>query len=228
MIFYIKFAKIIKILNYKGKVNLNKLIVKTVLITVIAFVGALALTFGALSIFCPRVLSDFFGSLGGESAQAYFMEREYQKSGEFHDLITLVIVLDEDKNPKDTSKYCEKLLVDSVSEFNEYLKNAGKDKFGTDKSAREYFYSKYAVSELNTGDIDNAITWAEKCVKLCGYTSSNPYVTFISKGASLGKTALTKIKDNLDNSVKYFFTGQEKQDILADVETIEKIIGEIQ
>jgi hypothetical protein len=207
---------------------LNKLIVKTVVITVIAFVGALAITFGVLSIFKPVVLSDLFASLGGERASAYFMEKEYERTGEFSDLIKLTELLDEDDNYNATAKYCEILLNDNAQKFEDYIEKDGAEKYGSKKEAKEYFYSKYAVAELNSGDITNAIKWAEKCVKVNGYTNSNPYLTFIAKGASLGKTALTQIKENMDKVLRYYFSGQERQDLLADIETIEKIIGEIQ
>lgn len=207
---------------------MNKLIVKTVIITVVAFVGALALTFGALSIFCPVVLSDFFGSLGGNRAQAYFMEKEYQKSGEFDDLVKLVELLDEDKNPTDTAEYCELLLNANSSAFNDYAKKDGAVRYGSEKGAKEYFYTKYAVSELNTGDIENALFWAKKNLLASGSESLAPYEIFISKGASLGKTKLTQIKDNMNTEIKYLVTGQVKENLLEYIKLAEKIIGEIQ
>lgn len=207
---------------------MGKLIGKTVAITVVAFIGALAITFGALALFYPGTLANFFDALGGYSASVYFKEKEYQGSGEVSDLAVLVIMLDEDKDAGKTAKYCKVLIDENLSEFNRYCSNEGKKVFGSVNATKEFFYDKYAVAEINTGDIKAAISIAANCVKICGYTASNPFRTFIyEKADELNITELDAIKEKLNELKNNYGSGSSTYDaVVTDIENLNTIIGE--
>lgn len=207
---------------------MGKLIGKTVAITVVAFIGALAITFGVLALFCPGTLANFFGALGGYSASVYFKEKEYAKTGEVSDLAELVIMLDEDKDAGKTAKYCKMLIDENLSEFNVYCSEEGKKGFGSVSAAKEFFYDKYAVAEINTGDITAAIDVAANCVKICGYTASNPFRTFIyEKADELNVTELNAVKEKLNDLKDNYGSGSVTYNaVVTDIENLNTIIGE--
>ncbi len=197
---------------------MGKLIGKTVAITMAAFIGVLAITFGVLALACPNVLAKTFSSIGAYKASVHFMESQYDKSGEYSDLVIMVKALDEKGDANRTVKFCDILINDNKTDFDNYCKGDGKLEYGSEKSAKEFFYDKYAVAELYTGDVDGALEVADTCVKACGYTETNPFRSLIyDTDAKLNVEGLNKIKTKL-NSVKYRYTAGSAERILADAD----------
>ncbi len=203
---------------------MRKLVVKTVLLTVGAFICVLAIIFGALSLACPNKLAGAFDAIGSYKANVYFMQKQYEKTGEFDDLISLIKELDENKSPAKTAEYCEILFDDLYkTAFDEYCKNDGKTEYLTETNAKEFFYDKYAVAEINTGDVDSAIEIAKKCVSICGYTKTNPFRSFINMADELTPDELNKIKQGV-NGVSLSDSTQ-KQIRTQDINDITEIIN---
>jgi len=181
---------------------LQKLILKTVLITVIAFIGVIAITFGVLALCCPGVIADVAGGLGCNSVCSYFRESQYKKTESFEDLKKLVVTLDPEKDSIKTSLYSAILLDDNLEEFKAYAKEDGKSEFLTENNAIEYFFDKYALAEFNNGNVTNAINVANSCVIQSGlgvgYTETTPFRTLIyGKTESLTISDIDEIREQL-------------------------------
>ena len=204
---------------------MQKTIIKTIIITVVAFIGALAIAFGILSLCCPNFIADVADTLGANSICTYYREKQFEKSGEFDDLKKLVISLDADENSRLTSIYSFELIEENRVEFNDYCKQDGKKEFGSEKNAKEYFFDKYIISEYNQGRIDNALNLAVKCVMTegCGYTASNPFRSLIyGKAEELSEQDIYSIRSKLVLSL-YSLSNEENVRRQQDITQLDEL-----
>ncbi len=204
---------------------MNKVILKTIIITVCAFIGALCIAFGSMCLFAPGTVATVFENTGSYSASVFFMEKQYEKDGSLNSLCRLVKALDEYNDSNRTSKYGKILTDQRASEFEYYCETVGKIEFGEKKYCIEYFYTKYAVAEMLNENTAEAISVADECVSKCGYTATNPYKAFIYElNGKISKSKLESVKTSLVLLASAYT--QYITEINKDVQTIEVILGE--
>jgi len=126
---------------------LKKLVIKTVLITVAALIGAMALTFGAMAIFAPRSVAGFFDGVGNYSASVFFYEKEYEKTDDIEDLVVIIgKALANDDNEK-AEKYTKELL--EREDFSSYCLECDKDLKQGEMTTEEYYNVLYKIVKAN-------------------------------------------------------------------------------
>ena len=117
---------------------MKKLVIKTALITVVSIIGAVIIAFGAFAMFAPKSVASFFDGVGGYSASVFFYERQYEKTGDFSDLVVLVDKIDDYTDP-DTAKKYLKIFIEH-QEFENYCAGKNATKY---LSLADYYLGRY-------------------------------------------------------------------------------------
>lgn len=162
---------------------MNKLVIKTILITLACAVGALAVVFGALCIFAPVTVAGFFDDVGNYSASVFFYEKQYDKTGDIDDLDVLVLKAYGNSDTVRAEEYLEEMI--EHEDFEEFCSGAN----GANMSDKEYYYGYYALSIAKNGKIDKAISVSKDFVSENGYTKFNPLRTLVSEFLSGATTS---------------------------------------
>ena len=172
--------------------DLKKLVVKTIIITLVSVLGAFAITVGALCLFSPATCASFFDGVGNYSASVFFYEKHYDKTGDINVLDTLYIKSYEAEDYVRAEKYLFTLI--SHEGFDSLCAdNASPDSL-TDK---EYYYSSYALVLAKNGKESQAIFTCETFVSENGYTKYNPFRALVDEykaDATLSATLKNKIE----------------------------------
>ena len=130
---------------------MNKLIVKTALITLAVLLAVSSMIYLCFALFAPSKMSEFYDGLGSGELSLKYAERAYEKSGEEGDLLIVVRRAVAAKNAKKTAKYCAVLF----------------EKFPDFVSGEElaYYQYKYCVALYDCGEKDKAVDEASKFSK---------------------------------------------------------------
>ena len=198
---------------------MKNLVIKTALITLASIIGVALVVMGALMIFAPKTIANFFDNLGMDNAALTFYEKQYDKTEEISDLAIVIDKIDVDERPLDTEKYLLTML--SHNDYEAYLTETAKENFGSTEKAREFYYGKLVLSRVNLSKFSDALNDAyEFYTKHGGYTEGNPYRTILyTKGETLSDQYLKDLK----SAIRY----KTPQTLVEkDVAEIDKIIQE--
>lgn len=146
---------------------MKRLVIKTSLITLASFIGALVITFSALCLFAPATLAGFFDDVGSYSASVFFYEKQCDMSGDIKDLEKLFVKVNENKDYANIEKFAKKII-----EHKDFKNYSIEDK--------EYYYGYYALSLAKNGKFDNAIDSGKAFVEKYTYTEFNPLRVLIT------------------------------------------------
>ncbi len=146
---------------------MKRLIVKTTLITLACFMGALVITFSALCLFAPATIAGFFDDVGNYSASVFFYEKQCDKSGDIKDLEKLFVKVNDNKDYANTEKFAKKII--DHADFENYT-----------IEDKEYYYGYLVLSLARNGKFDMAIENGETFVEKYGYTEFNPLRVLIT------------------------------------------------
>lgn len=136
---------------------MNKLILKTASVTVVVLLVACLLTYGALAIFSPLTLSDFYFEAGLSDTSLKYAVRAYEKDDSTENLVKVIDRAIEVDDKNIVAEYCEKLFE--------------RDSF-MDKGKLTFYKSKYCIALYKSGKSDVAL---EKAVEFSrGYLIGNP------------------------------------------------------
>ena len=178
---------------------MKKLVIKTVIITVIAILAVCIAVMSAFWIFKPRVIAKMFDDLGSYKASQYFYEMQYNKTGEISDLLELIDNAYEKQDSMGLRTYLGKLISDN--DFNAYCNSQNSGIAPNSIKAEEYYAGWYAEILYETGDINLAIAFAKTYVLNndgsvnMGYTQFNPFRTLANKNLELTEPQKQALKN---------------------------------
>ncbi len=151
---------------------MRKLVLKTVLFTLLGVISTLAVLFGIFALFFPKNLASVADQMGNYGVSVFYYEKAYEKSGNTTDLYDLVVNLDEQVDSQKSFKYSGELL--KKSDFNVLEK-------GETPTTKEFISAKYAISAFLSNESYTAITFCENFVLSNGYGEFNPFTVSISQ-----------------------------------------------
>lgn len=160
---------------------MKKLIIKTICFTLGAIMLLMGLLYGALAIFSPKTLANFFDGVGFERLALKNYEREYNKTEDILDLYELVVKLDEEKN----AEKCEKYSLVLISSENFDALCALLDGEDSTITTKEFVSSKYALALLYGGKFSDSANFAKDYFDENGYTSFSPFRVLVSEGRAV-------------------------------------------
>ena len=128
---------------------MQKIIIKTALITVSVILFVFALVCGGILLFNSKLSAEFFSNIGKEETALHFYERGYERTPNEENLL---LVLHSSIIAKDNAK-----LIEYFTVFDDQREGA-KD------SHEEFLAAKYCIALCENGDEDNALLFAEKYV----------------------------------------------------------------
>jgi hypothetical protein len=173
---------------------LNKLVGKTIAITLAVIMGVVVVAFGATALFAPKILAGIFDNMGAYSASVFFYEKNYDKTGEIEDLVLLIDKLDVDKDSQAVEQFLFELINDE--EFDSYCASFGEDERLV--PLKDYYNGQYAVALMMNGKQSDAISFCEGVVAL-GYNEYNPYRAIVySLAGTLTTEQLTALKGSIE------------------------------
>ena len=141
-----------------GEVRLNKLILKTALITLACVLALALLLFGVFSLFVPSVMVSLTDKLGMESACARYSAAVYEKSGAIDDLAVAVERNYGAGRYEAAAEYGTELL--QRDDFDSYSAARDADSLGLTASYAQYAAGIVSVSQYYSGDTDAAVRTA--------------------------------------------------------------------
>ncbi len=180
--------------------DVNKLILQTVLWTFAAIVALLAFMIFALSLIFPATMMGLTYDLGMEKTSIYFAEKVYYDTDNVlyiaHATEVAIEVDEQDK-------------IISCGEI--FLADDGFDGYCQEKENgaeyEQFIYGQICVAKYDTGDADGAIALAEEGLK-GGFPKNNAMVALVVIAkANNDEVMLNKIKGKLES---FAFEGEEK------------------
>ncbi|MCQ2398918.1 MAG: hypothetical protein MJ072_00235 [Clostridia bacterium] len=150
---------------------MNKLIVKTVVATIISIVVVCGLVFGALTLFAPASIAELAWKSGWNSLAVSYSEMQYKKTGSLEDLD--VLLNRSVGNNGVTVKYSP-----------EMIDNEGFTEFAKDKKAGTLDYKSYVIGNylialvLTGGEADEVLNKTDvyfTSFYSSAYVKYNPY-----------------------------------------------------
>lgn len=150
---------------------MNKLVLKTVLFTLLAIAGVLCVTFFALFLFSPKTLGSVSKSLGNEKAAVFFYEKQYEKTDSAEDLAAVIDLYDSEKDAETVFSLSEELV--KKADFQSFCER--KDDGASGIKTAEFYYAKYAVSAYLFKGGETSAEICKEGVLLSGYTEYNAF-----------------------------------------------------
>ncbi len=200
--------------------NIKKLVIKTIVITVLTLVLMCLAVFGILTAFSPKTVGNFFDGVGSYSVAVSFYEREYLKTGDIYDLAFLLNKLDEEKSPDKTQKYSAKMVKNS--KFSNYCEKEDLKSNSKIKTS-EYVYGKLVVATFLNEGVLKAIEYCEEAVSLNGYTDYNAFRILISsKGRLMTNEELLELKNSINGLI---LEGNAENIKEKDILTLQSLLG---
>ena len=89
---------------------MNKLVIKTVYITLLAILTISIAVLSAFCVFKPKVIAKMFDDLDNYQASQYFYQRQYEKTQDIEDLLVLIDNAYEKQETKELIQYLEDFL----------------------------------------------------------------------------------------------------------------------
>lgn len=184
---------------------MNKLILRTTLITTGIFVAIVCVLYGIFALFFPVNIAGFLDDLGLKDASVSFYELQYENTGDINDLGVLCVKVDEEEDSLRAKKYLT-ILTEHQS-YSEYLERFDEKSTGS-IMGREFFNGKLGVAIKKVDGVEAFITFAKDSVK-DGYEEFNCFRIalstkglFTSEELGLVKTALLEIEPTLSENEK--------------------------
>lgn len=197
---------------------MKKLIIKTVLITLLSVFAVLLVLVTGMTILAPKTMSNVFYSMGNKHTALWYAELQYQKFGNYGDLENVVVLSNECSDYKRTAKYSKKLIENS----NFTTLCAEKDASGNyGMSYFNYIHGNLAVALYKTGVASTEIfVVASETVKT-SYTPFNAYTFLIYD--DLGQTQEFWLE--LKNKLTEMDLTLDSVDLTHDIETVTQKIN---
>lgn len=187
-------------------VVLKRLVIKTSLITLASFIGALVITFSALCLFAPATLAGFFDDVGSYSASVFFYEKQCDISGDVKDLEKLFIKVNQKGDYVATERIAKKII-----EHKDFESYSIEDK--------EYYYGYYVLSLAKNGKFTNAIESSSVFVERYSYTEFNPFrvliTDYVKEDMTEQKAQLKTAIESTTNVDSLFQIGYKLADLLV-------------
>lgn len=155
---------------------MKKIIIRTAVITLCGVLAFIALLYGALTLFAPKALANFWGGLGSDNLAKTFSEKQYEKTEDISDLYNLIVVLDAEEDAEKVVLYTEKLL--NEQGFKEFCSQ--NDVSGAKISTVQYVSVKYVYSLVSLNQQKKALEFSKEFVSEFGYTEYNPLRTLFN------------------------------------------------
>ena len=192
---------------------MKKLVLKTALITLCSIIALLGILYGVFALFFPKTLAKTFEALGSDNAAIRYYEKQYEKTEDLQDLITLCAKLDVYEDTERAEKYLTILVakpgfystcldsdVSGQISNEEYFEGkwvvATYLKDGIERGIEKALYSirngNYRYSEYNPFHIlytDSNINWAETEEKYSGLSDIHSAIHFLC-GYETGESEL--------------------------------------
>lgn len=199
---------------------MQRLILKTVGITLAVVFGTIAMVFGVLTLFYPKAMGELFDGCGNYTATVWFYEKQYNSTESFEDLKVLVDKLDEKGDCNRADKYTSFFI--ARTDFKTYSESLNLLDINKVISVCEFYYGKCALAKAYSGKILEAVSISKSYVEHYGYTDYNPFKMVIaSAGSDLSKEELTTLK----TSIEALGIGESSQDI-QDIQLLINAKGE--
>ena len=131
---------------------MKKLVLKTALITLCSIIALLGILYGVFALFFPKTLAKTFEALGSDNAAIHYYEKQYEKTEDLQDLITLCAKLDVYEDTERAEKYLT-ILVAKPGFYSTCLDSDVSGQI----SNEEYFEGKWVVATYLKDGINKAI-----------------------------------------------------------------------
>ena len=161
--------------------RVKKLVIKTICFTLGGIMLLMGLLYGALAIFSPKTLANFFDGIGFERLALKNYEREYNKTEDILDLYELVVKFDEEENAEKCEKYALALI--SIDNFDTLC--ALLDGENASVTTKEFVNSKYALSLFYGDKFSDSVNFAKEYFDANGYTSFSPFRVLVAEGKAV-------------------------------------------
>ena len=185
---------------------MTKLILRTIAVTLASVLVALAVAFGAATLFAPKMIAGIFDGVGNYSATVFFYEKQYQKTGSLDDLAVVINKLDKVSDKEKTYDYI-KVMVSSDG-FDDYCTASDTLENGL-ITTKEYFYSLYTESATLNEGFNKGVEIACAYVDANGYTEFNPIRMLISDFADIATyDQLDGLKNQIESRLSSFSATQ--------------------
>lgn len=158
---------------------MTKLVLKTILKTLLCVVILGALIYGVLALFFPSTLASGFNMLGNYNLSVKYYQKTYEKSGDYDDLVVLCDRVDEEKDSARAEKYLKILTGDK--NFEVYFETF--DQLQNTQivfTSIDFYTGKHVLATYNAQGLDKALSLASDYVDRYGYNKFSPYGFLIS------------------------------------------------
>ena len=203
---------------------MNKLIVKTALITLGCVMLFCVLLYGVFALFFPVLLAGFLEDLGREDLAVPYYELEYERTNDPSSLVVLCLRIDQSEDSVRANKY-----LTALTERDDFMDICNALTSETDKNSisyYEFFYGKLVIACQKTLGVEKATERALLGVSN-GYKNSNPFYISLSVDGLYSVSDLEYLNATL-NSIKGSLNETEKTYLERDVEIINYILSEKQ
>lgn len=158
---------------------MKKLVLKTAVFTFIGIVALIGVIYGALGIFAPSVLGDFYKTAGNHGLAISYYSRACDKSGNINDLVKLCDTINEETDGIVGVKYFDLLV--NHKDFEKYCKTYDEKYDKVIIPIKELYCGKYFTCSYNAFGLSEAGKIATKVLNLTGYSEYNCWYLFITE-----------------------------------------------
>lgn len=140
---------------------MRKVLLRTILTSLLGIITALVLVWGIISLAVPRVFVEPAHKMGLNKVSAWYATNSYIRTKDMNDLYTAVLYSAEGKNDEEVIRYGTIMI--NRDGFAEYCKEQEEtDKLLNYKSTKQYIFSCIAISYYNLGEDATAVKTALK------------------------------------------------------------------
>ncbi len=125
---------------------MNKLIIKTIFITLGTLLVVVGVFYMCFSLFAPQKMAQFWSELGNDKTAVKYMDRAYEKSDDLNDLVTLCSYAVKTGDNRLIDEHLSKLFNDNT--FEKYCQS---QKEGVNEEQFNFFASKYTAAGYKAG-----------------------------------------------------------------------------
>lgn len=147
---------------------MKKLVLKTALITLASIIAILGILYGVFALFFPKTLAKTYESMGYDQTAIKYYEKQYEKTQDVQDLITLCVRLDVYSDTSRAEKYLS-ILVAKPNFYSTCLDNDVNVQTSNQISSEEYFEGKWVVATYLKNGVEKAIENAIYSVRKGNY-----------------------------------------------------------
>lgn len=191
---------------------MNKVIIKTAIITFLTLVVAFILGVIGIYAFAPRIAGKYCYELGFKNMATECNERVYTKTGEFSDLVELVDSAIYAENYDLISTYGEE-MVKRTSDFKSFCESEVDEDYTEDSySTFDYYVNTTMLAKYSLGNVQNAIDFAFDSMSSKGYTENSSLkmlVNMIESQDGLGQMICDTYNNIPYDKGNKFFIGHE-------------------